>query len=365
MKKKQSFYKRKKTIALLLFIISLISIRFYLPFLIKNAINKSLSEIEGYSGEVEDIDIALYRGAYKLKNLKIKKISAHSKIPFLYFPHTDIAIQWKPLIKGNIVCKIDMQKPKISYVIEDHELESEVNPTDWTNALEGIVPIDINKLTINDGVLELIQINANPDIDLKITSFNLMMDNISIANDIKETLPSTLTINGNVLNGGKLIIEGKMNVIKKIPEMDVSLSLESVPLVSLNNACSYYASIDFEKGNFDCYSELAIADSKIKGYVKPMFNDIKFRSKGEKLKEKLWEGFIGTANYILKNHHTNTLATKVPLEGELSQIESNVWVSIYNLFKNGWVKAFEKHVDNSINFGDVLELEKTTSKKEK
>ena len=42
--------------------------------------NKSLPELDGFIGHIEDIDIALIRGSYAVKGLFIDKIDSITKI---------------------------------------------------------------------------------------------------------------------------------------------------------------------------------------------------------------------------------------------------------------------------------------------
>lgn len=57
------------------------------------------------------------------------------------------------------------------------------------------------------------------------------------------------------------------------------------------------------------------------------------------------------------------MATKVPLSGDLNQVKTKVWPSIYNVFKNGWIEAFKGVVDNDINFEDAEKASKKEDNK--
>src|SRR5690606_32950643 len=122
-------------------ILLLIAFRLYLPTLVKDYVNKVLAEIPGYYGQVDDIDIALIRGAYVINGMYLSKGTAESQIPFLNFPKSDISIEWKSLFKGKIVSEIIMTGPEVIYVFEDQEktpAEDEPDVDDWTKALTDI-----------------------------------------------------------------------------------------------------------------------------------------------------------------------------------------------------------------------------------
>ena len=69
--------------------------------------------------------------------------------------------------------------------------------------------------------------------------------------------------------------------------------------------------------------------------------------------ETLWEGFVGVFKFILKNQGTNTLATKAPIEGDLTNSKTKIWPTVFNIFKNGWISAFKGEVDEDIEYKDV------------
>lgn len=349
------FYKRKRYIILFTVVLLLVAFRIYLPTLVKNQINKTLANIPGYYGHVENIDIALYRGAYVIDKMYLNKVTAKSEIPFLNFPKTDISIEWKSIFKGKIVSEVYMIQPEIIYISEDQTgKKDDADVDDWTKALTEIIPIDINHFEITNGKLAFVKLQANPNIDLQITNLDFYADNLRNAVNTSKTLPSPFKATGTSFGNGAIELKGNINLIKEIPDMDLTLSLKSSNATALNDLTNHYVGIDFEKGNFELYSEIAIADGYLKGYVKPMLANSKLIGKEDNILETIWEGFVGLFKFILKNQKTDTLALKVPLEGDLKNVEAAAWPTVFSIFENAWVEAFKGEVDNEITFKDAF-----------
>ncbi len=347
--------KKKRYIIPIIILILLIAFRIYLPTLVKKKVNKVLAEIPGYYGQVDDIDIALLRGAYVINGMYLNKGTAESQVPFLSFPKSDISIEWKSLFHGKIVSEIIMTSPEVIYVFEDQKEENgDANVDDWTKALTDLVPIDINHFEVHDGKVAFVQLSANPNIDLQIAKLELNADNLRNVVEKKRILPSPIRATGVSVGNGKVSLEGNMNLVKEIPDMDLSFSLENADATALNDFTNYYAGLDFDKGSFGVYSEVAIADGHLVGYIKPLLTNTKLIGEGDNFLEVLWEGFAGLFKFILKNQGTDTLATKVPIEGDLNNVEAGVWPTVFNIFKNGWIKAFKDQVDNDINYKDAF-----------
>lgn len=353
--KKRRGVKKKRYIVPILILILLIAFRLYLPTLVKNNINKVLADIPGYYGQVEDVDISLYRGAYVINRMYLSKGTAESQIPFLNFPKSDISIEWKSLFKGKIVSEIIMTSPELIYVFEDQKEESgDADVDDWTKALTEIVPIDVNHFEVHDGKVAFVQLSAEPNIDLQIDKLELTADNLRNVVEKERILPSPIRATGVSIGNGKVALEGNMNLVKEIPDMDLSFSLEDADVTALNDFTNYYTGLDFDKGKFALYSEVAIADGHLIGYIKPLLIDTELIGEGDGFLEVLWEGFVGFFKFILKNQGTDTLATKVPIEGDLNNLDAGTWPTVFNIFKNAWIKAFTGEVDDDINYKDAF-----------
>ncbi|MCB0468605.1 MAG: DUF748 domain-containing protein, partial [Aequorivita sp.] len=321
-KMKRGFKKKRYAIPIIILIL-LIAFRLYLPTLVKNNINKVLADIPGYYGQVDDVDISLIRGAYIINGMYLNKGTAESQVPFMNFPKSDISIEWKSLFKGKIVSEIVMTSPEVIYVFEDQKKESgDANVDDWIKALTDIVPININHFEVHDGKVAFVQLSADPNIDLQIDKLELTADNLRNVVEKERILPSPIRASGVSIGKGKVSLEGYMNLVKEIPDMDLSFSLENAEATALNDFTNYYAGLDFDKGTFGIYSEVAIADGHIIGYVKPLLTDTKLIGEGDGFLEILWEGFVGFFKFILKNQSTDTLATKVSFEGDLNNVKT-------------------------------------------
>ncbi|MAB39894.1 MAG: hypothetical protein CL528_06345 [Aequorivita sp.] len=358
---KKSRFKKKRYIVPIIILILLIAFRLYLPTLVKNYVNKVLADIPGYYGQVDDIDIALIRGAYVINGMYLNKGTAESQVPFLNFPKSDISIEWKSLFKGKIVSEIIMTSPEVIYVFEDQKDESgDANVDDWTKALTDLVPIDINHFEVYDGKLAFVQLSAEPNIDLQINNLQLTADNLRNVVEKERILPSPIRASGVSIGKGKVSLEGNMNLVKEIPDMDLSFSLQDAEATALNDFTRHYAGLDFDKGTFGIFSEVAIADGHLVGYIKPLLTDTKLIGEDDGFLGVLWEGFVGFFKFILKNQGTDTLATKVPIEGDLNNVEAGIWPTVFNIFENAWIQAFTGEVDDDIEFKDAFQDENLT-----
>lgn len=352
---KRKRYRKKRYVWPILIVSLLIIGRIALPYILENYVNKTLNNIPGYEGSVSDIDISLWRGAYQIEGLILREENSQGEKPLLDFPSTDISIDWRSLLKGKIVSEIEMQDPKFNYIFENQEQEDDADVEDWTEALTSLVPIDINHFVVHNGSANFVELSADPQISLFLEKISLEAHNLSNVVDAEKELPSHLWASAVSMGGGDVELHGDLNLLRQIPDMDMEFSLQKAEATALNDLTRRYAGVDIESGIFELYSEVAIADGYLKGYIKPMLINTKLLSKDDEggLFKKLWEGFVGFFKFALKNQGTDTLATRVPLEGDLNNVESGVWATVFNIFKNAWIEAFKGSVDENIEFEDA------------
>lgn len=363
MKKSAKKLLRKKRFQVLLIVITVLFVfRLLLPIFLKNYVNKVLANIPSYYGEVESIDIDLYRGAYKIHGLFLNKVDAGSNVPFLDFPETNISIEWGAIFNGKVVSEISMREPKVIYVFEDQKDDS-VKAEAWTRALTDLVPIDINRFEVINGTSAFVQLQADPTIDLNLKQINLVASNLRNVIQKERILPSSLKATAVSIGGGNVEMNGTMNLIKEIPDIDIEFSLKNADATALNDFTEHYAKIDFDSGQFEVYGEVAIADGYLKGSIKPILENGKLLGKDDNFLGTLWEGFVGFFKFVLKNQKKNTLATKIPIEGDLNNVDAKIWPSVTGIFKNAWIKAFKEVIDDDISFKDAeVEADKKQKK---
>jgi hypothetical protein len=95
---------------ILLIIGVLIAARLLLPFTVLSYVNKSLSEMKGYNGHVEDIDIRLIRGAYVINKINIyetdNELKGNDSVPFFSAVKIDLSVDWKSIFHKRLVGEV-------------------------------------------------------------------------------------------------------------------------------------------------------------------------------------------------------------------------------------------------------------------
>jgi hypothetical protein len=344
----------------LAFIIVLIALRVALPYIVLHFSNKTLKEnIEGYTGNIEDVDIALYRGAYRIKNLKIEAVDNGVMEPFLEIPAIDLSVQWKAIFNGAFTGEVVLEQPKVVFAFSSSGTAVQTGEeVDWVTVIQDFMPITINRFAVEGGTAVLENAWEEPKVDLTVENVEFELLNIRNVESKGAELPSPFTASANFPGyGGTFTGTGGANLLKTVPDFNYDARLENFQLVKANEIMKFYSGLDFEKGTISVFSELAMADGKFKGYVKPILKDVKIFALNEgdrNIGQFFGELFSEGLKELLENHAKDQLASRVPIEGTVEAPETGVWTAILSVLRNAYINAFRPKIDETVEYDDAL-----------
>ena len=350
---KKKINKKRKILLIILgsVLLFLIVGRLLLPGILLRFVNRELTKIPGYTGHVEDIDVALIRGAYKIKQLKLDKTGGKIPVPFFAADLADLSIEWRALFHGRVVGEIVVEHPTLNFVSGPTETTSQTKIDEhWTDVVHDLMPLKLNRFEINDGEIHYRDFHSSPRVDIFAKQVHIVAENLSNVNRNKETLPSTAEATAMVY-GGHAKLTMKLNALNKVATFDAKAELVSLDITKLNNFLDAYAKLDVKKGTISIYTEAAAKDGRITGYTKPIIKDLQVVN-WEKDKDKplklAWEAVVGAVAWIFKNHSKDQLATKAEFEGNLKNPDVNVWSILQEILYNAFIQALYPALENSV-----------------
>lgn len=354
--------KKKKTLtAVLIVVVLLVALRIALPYIVLRYANNTLAELDGYRGHIEDIDIALIRGAYTVDSIYIHKYdSANDKqTPFFASNKIDFSLEWRALFKGEIVGEILFVEPMLRFTKDKVEPKDvRKDSTGFKQVLDELMPLNINRFEVRNGRLEYIDNFSKPRVDIRMTNTNIVALNLRNSYDSSELLPASIDARANIYDG-TLTVKGKVNPLAEDPTFDFNAELKNTNLVKLNDFFEAYAKVDVNKGTFGLYTEMAAKDGKFEGYIKPLLKDLDILGKEDRKDnplKQLWEAVAGGVSEIFENQPKERVATKIPLRGSTKNLDTNVWYAIGEVIRNAFIRALQPAIDQEINISAVGEV---------
>ena len=350
--------KRKVVKIVLILAAVLVIMRLILPYVVLHYANKTLATMNGYYGHINDIDLALIRGAYKIDSVYLNKRDSvtEKQTPFFGAKLIDLSVEWKALFHGSIVGELVFEEPTLLFTkdkVEPKDLRND--STDFRKLLDDFMPLQVNRFEIKNGKIQYKDETSKPRVDIAMTDANVLAENLKNSYDSSVLLPAKVRASANVYNG-TFTFNLKLNPLADRPTFDMNAEVKETNLVKLNEFLQAYAKVDVNKGTFGMYTEVAAKEGKFTGYVKPLIKDLDVLGKEDRddnILRKLWESIAGGVGQVFKNQPKDQLATKVPFEGDIKQPDANTWSAIANVLRNAFVRALQPAIDNEINIASV------------
>ena len=322
--------------------------------------------MDGYFGHIDDIDLAIYRGAYVIKDFHIDKIDSttQQRVPFISSQVIDLSVEWKSLFHGRIVGELEFVNPVLCFTKDKAEPAAiQKDTTDFRQVLKDFMPLKINRFEIINGKIQYIDSTSSPKIDIAMTNTQVLAQNLSTVEDTA-LLPASVTASADIYKGN-LQFKMMLDPLAASPTFDMNAELQNTSLPELNDFLKAYAKFDVHAGTFGLYTEVASKDGKFIGYVKPVIKDLEVigsEDRHDSFLNKLYEVLIGSAGVILKNSEEKQVATKVPIEGEYGKTNVGTWYAIIEVLRNAFIQALYPSIDHEIS---ILSVDKVETEEKK
>lgn len=351
--------RNKVLLTLAIVAVVLIAVRAALPYVVKDYVNRTLHGLEAYDGSVADIDLSVWRGAYRIDGIRIDKRGKQAATPFFSSDRVDLSIEWRSLARGSLVSEVVFIRPNINLIQGKSAKESQTGEgEDWQARLDELFPFRFNTIEVRDGVVTFRAPGIRTQDALRAEHVNGTLSNLTNVADANKETFADFRMNATVLGNAPASVDGSLDPWASQPTFDVNVAVKKVSLPKVNPWLRQYIKADAESGEFELFLEIAAADGKFKGYAKPILRDVNITSSEEHEKNplrKLWEGIVEFAANIFENQQEDQVAARVPFSGTIEDPKASIWATIVSVVRNAFVGAFARSLEGSISLRDVKE----------
>jgi hypothetical protein len=337
---------------LLALVVILVGARLLLLNYITRHVNNALAGVQGYTCKVDDIDLYLYRGAFQLQDVYIYKTEAQEgDIPLLYAPAIDLSIDWNALLDEAIVSKITFERARLNF-IEGAKSDQYGTGVDWAAVLKELSPLKINQVDIVDGKFTYYDLNIKSRNAFTLYNWNGIIENLCHIADSTSAMPSTAHFTAASSDKGTLDVKLKFNASKAVPDLDIDLKFADMDMKMLNGFFNTYAERNIEEGELDLYTNLALLDNKVDGYIKYEATRLQVISftDGKAASSEAWQS-IGV--FLAANQDKEQLAARIPLAGTIHEVQPATWSAVWQFYSKAFLKGFERKREGTIKLKTV------------
>lgn len=330
---------------------ALVIIHVYLATWVRDYVNRKLSEIPGYRAHVAAVTLHLWRGAYQIHNIEIVKTSGKVPVPFFSAPLVDLSVQWHALIfEHAAVGNIELYRAKLNFVNGPTE-ETSANGVDapWAQKIKQLFPLKINRFAAHDSEIHYRDFSKSPKIDMPIDRVEMVAVNLTNSKKLSKSLIADIRIQGRPLRVGTGRSQISLDPYAARPTLAFNLEVDEIPLVKLNDLAKGYGGFTFESGTLKLAMEASAKNGAYKGWVEPVFNHMGIfnpEHDSDNPISFIWQAILGGVTNIVRNHPKDRFGTRVPFSGTFEDPRPDTMTTIFNAFRNAFVKAFEGKLEN-------------------
>ena len=316
----------------------------YLAIWVRDYVNRKLSEIHGYRAHVSAVTLHLWRGAYQIHYIDIKKTNGKVPVPFFSAPLVDLSVQWHALIfERSFVGNIEMHRAKMNLVNGRSEESSQV-PVDepWAEKIKQLFPLKINRFAVHNGEIHYRDFTRNPRVNLSLDDVQMVATNLTNSKKLSKSLIADVRIEGRPLGVGDARSQISLDPYAAKPTFAFNLEVKDLPLVKLNDFAKAYGNFTFKTGTFKVAMEASSENGAYKGYVEPVFDHMSIfdPAKEHDPITAVWEAILEGVTRIVRNYSKDRFGTKVPFSGTFEHANPEILTTIANAFHNAFIKAF-------------------------
>ncbi len=349
-------YSRPVVLGALVSAAILVALRIGAAYALQWYVNDKLDESPMYAGHIGDIDIQLLKGAYEIEDVEIVKTEGEVPVPLFAAKEVEFSLLWSALFNGALVGEAEMYEPQINIVDSDDESRKQTGAGgQWLKIFDDLFPFTIDKFEIHNGQVHFRNFDAEPKIDIFLSELEATAENLSNRQALTDSRIAKVQLAGRAMESSDLTLGAAFDPTTEKPTFDVNVKLLQLPVLELDNFIRTYAPFDIEAGSADIVSELAARDGMLQGYVKPIIYDLEvfdwkedIREDGDNPLRALWEGLVDVVAELLENQPRDQIASNIPLEGDISSPDTNVFVAVAGIFKNAFVEAYQANLENTI-----------------
>ncbi len=211
----------------------------------------------------------------------------------------------------------------------------------------------VRRLEVSKSTLGFVNRAAAKPFRVFVTDANIVLTGLS--NRSSEG-PADLRITGRFMDSGPARVRARFRPDPRSPTLDLRVQIEDTDLRTLNDMLTAYGKFDVAGGRFSFYSEIRVQDREIRGYLKPLLQDMQVydarQDEHKNLFRRAYERVMDGVASLLENRERDEVATRTEIAGRLDKPDVGLIEAVAGLVQNAFIKAilpgFERQLGRAV-----------------
>lgn len=264
----------RRTLYATLFLLALLAIlRAAAPFWILHRINDKPASAAGYRWQVGDVDLRIFRGAYDLEDVTLRKEGIST--PIFQAGKMTSTIRFKSLFHGPVTADAEAFHPRLNLFLDPDRRRSK-KPLDWGKLLHRLTLFRLSGFIIHQGEVRIHDLSEKPEVELIAEEVDMEAENLYRGGEDSSEWAG-LKAKGRFMGSGRFTLETRMLPESGTPVFDFRFTLRHMDLKAMNRALQAYAGMDVEKGRLDLDAVAKASGGRYRGRVHSGLHDFDLR----------------------------------------------------------------------------------------
>lgn len=307
-----------------------------------------LSDLEGMRGTFSDVEVRVVDLSYAIRDLRLEKVApGGDALPFLEVARARFGLQWRELLRGNVVARVDLDAPKLNVVEAKGEAGGEGGGQELEEApkagrrLEDLAPFLINRLQIRDGEVLFVDAREQERPRLWLHGIEATLENFASRAALSKGEPTVLAARATLQRTGRVQVFATADPLAKALTFAGQARVEGLKLVELGELLRAKAGIVPDKGVLDMSLRFAAVDGRLSGGLRPILKDPGTKPAEKGLWAKIKSGLTDAALDVFSDDvpGRDAVATTIPLTGRVDDPEAQPIPTIMGILRNAFVRG--------------------------
>lgn len=316
---------RRLLLALLVLALLLAGLRAAAPEWLRARIQAGLADAGGGSARVEDVDLCLACGGYRIEGVTLERPRGEGP-PLFEARRIELGLDFEKLRGGTWAGRIRLREP----VFRLDGRGGGGFDLAWPELVAPLYPLPLTTLELREGALHMR--SRERGFELFVRPFRLDGRNLEPVASASGPVQSTLEGHGRMMGTAPLHLELEVAGEGAEPSFRLRASLAKLPLPSINGYLESAASLDASKGRVAGDLWLQGSDERYRGGADLVVREARWlelpRDLGDGPLRLLWQGLLqasGTGQ--------GPLHVRVPMSGSLEDTQIDAWHSVATLVR--------------------------------
>jgi hypothetical protein len=305
--------------------------------------HRALGSMEGYQGDFDDVSISLLHLRYRIIGLSLSRNPGRGHTEVLKVKAMEARLDWRGLWRRRFSGVLRIEGAKATYDIESRAqlhaaivgAEAFANLPDLGGALEGLVPLRVNRVEVRDSEVLVIDRTEKglPDAsrELWLHGVEATVENVGSRSALLHGEPATLAVEGKLQRSGEISVFMTLDPLAYKLDFEGEVAVRHLRLEELYGFMVGLTALQTKRGTLDAFATFRCYDGSMSGALKPILSNLELAPTTSNLGNRALAAAGNAAIGIASHDHE--LATVIPFGGRVTDPQAHVWPALRTLLE--------------------------------